>query len=454
MRIKLGIPLSLDEVSTAVKGIRNNSSNVEITHLSTDSREVKGGDLFIPLQGENFSGETFLEEAKQRGGYSLSCQNEKADVIVTDCKKALLALAEYYVKKLPNIIYKVAITGSVGKTTVKEFIKTILSTQYIVHANEKNFNNNIGMSMSVLSAPIQTEVLVMEMGMNGFGEIREMSKCLSPSLSVITNIGTSHIGRLGSRKGIAIAKMEVVDGMQSPRIIIPENEPLLKGLKEIISFSVSNANADYYSNIKDSVFSIYRNKLKYSDGRVFFRERHIQECLTVASAVAIECNVTPINIRIGIGQITPSDLRHTIIVKQGYIFISDCYNASIESIFASYDTVKNINNPKGNSLILGDVSELGNYEESILFTIGAGISSKLFENLFLFGKRIDHIMQGAISSGFKKENIHLNYDLSRPEVSAMQIQKHCKSGELILMKASRSVRLERILDYFKGGNKE
>lgn len=447
MRIKLGVPMRLSEIAEATKARLNTKVDTVITAISTDTRELFNGDLFIAIKGEKYNGEDFLLEAKGLGAYSLS-SSDKSDVICPDSLKALSDLAAYYAKNLPNILYNIAITGSVGKTTTKEFAKILLSTVYKVHASESNYNNEIGMPMSILSAKADTQILLMEMGMNHPGEISRMSKCLRPDIGLITNIGTAHIGNLGSRENIALAKMEIADGMSGDCLILPFNEPLLVKAKAKYRFSCSDPGADIYIKIEDNNALLYYKQVLYCSAKFHLPERHHIECLLCAASIAIATQVDQENIARGISLITRDNTRQTEILKKGIHFYLDCYNASYESVLSCIRSAEAAQIDGKKHLMLGDILELGDMAGEIHFRIGTSISKDSFDFLFLFGNYIDFVADGAIRGGFPADRIFYNYDLSLPERTAEQIKRYCSVGDTVFMKASRGVRLERVVDCF------
>ena len=451
MRIKLGHPMLLKEISYAMGGRISCVGNPLIEYITTDSRVASKGDLYIPIKGSRFDGEDFVKEASNKGCYSVSSQSNLAHIKVGDCSESLLNLANHYNKNLPNILYRIGITGSVGKTTTKEFSKLLLSKRYRVHASEANFNNHIGLPLSILSAPKESEILLMEIGMNHIGEISRLSKCLCPDIALITNIGTSHIGNLGSREMIAKAKLEIKDGMTGGKLCVPTEEILLKECKNKVEFSLNNPNSDYYLSSKKNNVSIYKKGRKYADAVFAFSENHLKACLLSSCAIAIESGVSSNLLKEGISNISVENTRQKVVTWGGYCFLNDCYNASIESIIASFDLVRNINSTNKKSLLLGDVLELGIFSEEIHSKIGELIPKELFEHVFLFGNYAKFTANGALKNNFPINRIHINEDINRPDISALQIKAFCKKGELILLKGSRGIRIERILDYFKEG---
>jgi len=449
MRIKLGIPMTINEIAGATNGKVLSKGTELVEYISTDSRECQRGDLFIPIKGSRFDGENFVEEAIKKGVFVISTRSDLAQIKTADSVGALLNLASFYLKKLPYLLYKVGVTGSVGKTTTKEFSRVILSKHYNVHANHGNFNNKIGLPMSILSAKKSCQVLIAEMGMNHIGEICILSKCLCPNLAVITNIGTSHIGNLGSKEAIANAKLEISKGMSDGKIIVPKEENLLKNCKNKTTISITDSEADYYLHSQENVVSIYKNGIKFTEAEFAFKEEYLKKCLLSACAIAIESGISPCSLSAGISSISSDNLRQNIVNAGGYIFLNDSYNASLESIVASFDSVRHLQKYGKKSLMLGDVLELGDMSEEIHNQIGSCISPKLFNHIFLFGSFAKHTAEGAIKSGFPVERIHINEATDLPHISALQIKHFCSLGELILIKGSRGVRMERILDFFE-----
>ncbi len=447
MRIKLDIPLDTQEIALATKGISDRKETV--SYIVTDSREAKKNDLFIALKGERFNGEDFIDDAINKGALPLSSEKRNPGIIVSDTTQSLLDIAKYYKTKLKKLIKTIAITGSVGKTTTKEFLKVILSSAYKVHATPGNMNNEIGLPLTVLSARSDTEILILEMGMNHSGEIKRMSEAISPDIAIITNIGTAHIGNLGSRENIAKAKLEITSGNSNCIMIVPFEEKLIPYLNSNITFSTSRKEADYcIESNKSNLFSIYSSGELISQQSLFFSDRHLYECLSSAVACASEIGTPKEQVIRGISMISSVNIRQRLITKGNLSFISDCYNASFESVIAAIDSLKRIEGYSAKSLVLGDILELGDLSKRIHKKIGENISSLDFTSLYLIGSHAKYIYDGAVACGFAKDRIYYNPNLDKPEITASQIKRNAIVGEILLLKASRSVRLERILDYF------
>ena len=451
MRVNLGIPMRLSEIARATGGVMLSKENPMVKAVSTDSRQLRSGDLFIALPGRRRSGLEFVGEARKKGCLVLSEADEQSHILHPDGGAALLSFAKKYKKTLPYILYRIGITGSVGKTTTKELLRAILKTKYKVHASEGNFNSEIGMPMSILSAEKECEILIMEMGMNHPGEIKKMSYCLAPSIALITNVGTAHIGNLGSREEIAKAKLEITEGMNGGDIFVPSDEPLLEGIANRSTFGYDVKRDDFSIAFSpQGSISIYnKGKLYASNIAPPFFEEHNLKCLLAAVSVAIKIGLTPEEIHLGISSISVENTRQKQFLRENYLFYTDFYNASRESVLACIKSAESITHTKDKSLLLGDILELGDMSEKIHYEVGRAISPQVFNRLFLFGNLVRDVGRGAIESGFPAERIFTVSDLSRPELCAELIRRECKTGEMIFMKASRAVGLERVLDCFK-----
>lgn len=448
MRIKLGVPMSLNEITFGCGGRLIGHKNPLISYLTTDSREVAEGDLFVAIKGVRYDGESYVNEVKNKGGYVIS-SSEGCDVLCSDTITALLSLAEYYVKKLPYVLYKIGITGSVGKTTTKEFLKILLSKKHVTHASKDNFNNEIGLPISILSAPPNSEILLMEMGMNHSGEISRLSKCLRPNIALITNIGTAHIGNLGNRENIAKSKLEITDWMENGYIFVPKSEPLLHGLNNSICFSMTDKNADYYlESLEEKEVRIYKSGEPICQSFFALNGDHNKSCLLAATSISDFIGISDKQLGDGISFISRINTRQTLIKREGYCFYTDFYNASLESTLACINTAENEYKQQKKSLLLGDILELGEMTKKIHIAIGEAISSDTFSHLFLFGGNAQHIAIGAMKNLFPIERIHINVNLSDPYKTAQQIRLNCIRNEIIFMKASRGVMLERVLGCF------
>ncbi len=225
MRIKLAYPITEWELLCATGAHARKLLGITFTHISTDTRELREGDLYIGLPGEHYSDTDFIEEAKGVGAITIS-SSDQSDYTTNKPRLVPLRLAEYYKTKLPKLIKTIAITGSFGKTTTKSFLSAILKEKFKIHTSPMNNNNDIGLPLTILSAPEDCQVLILECGTSEVGEIKALSECARPDISIITGIGTSHIGSFGTRENIAKEKLDILS-FGTPLLIRPDNEPLL-----------------------------------------------------------------------------------------------------------------------------------------------------------------------------------------------------------------------------------
>ena len=444
MRVNLEIPLSLDELCILLKAPPIIPS-AYVKAVSTDTREANEGDLFIALCGERDSGERYVSEAKAKNCYVIA-ESKSADIRVSNTKDALLDIAHYYKSKLP-IKKTVAVTGSVGKSTTVKFLSKILGIKYKVHAPQGNFNNTIGVPITILSAPKDTEVLITELGMNHFGEIAVLSECVNPDIAIITSIGTAHIGNFGTRERIAQAKLEILCGMNNGQLLLPANEPLLE----------NTDNAMYVSRTSSlSQFSLLKSEKGYgltspygnvSNIPFFDTREHLLSDLAFALSTAQLLGMTADEIIMGAHAISQADLRQRFILLRDLTIFDDSYNASLESVVADLKFISERYHPSG--AFLGDILELGDSSYAIHEEIGREAARLGIGNLYLMGKFTSYTRRGALDCGMDSKSIFINEDVDDPGKSIEQILSNHKPGEVILFKASHKLRFDRIADMIK-----
>ena len=444
MRVNLEIPIDLNELADLFKAPPR-FLNIHINAVCTDTREANAGDLFIALCGENDSGEKYIDEAKCKGCYVLA-KSEYADIRVDDTEAALLDMAHYYKSKL-SLKKTVAVTGSVGKSTTVKFLTKILGVKYKVHAPLGNYNNKIGVPLTILNAPKDTEVLIAELGMNHLGEISVLSKYVNPDVAIITAIGTAHIGNLGSRESIAKAKLEILRGMNDGQLLLPADEPLLQNINSAMYVSHNSSLSHFSLTDHEGGFmltSVYGN----IDNIPFFDTReHLLSDLAFALSTAQLLGMTSDEIIMGVRAINQGDLRQRFIELGDLTIFDDSYNASLESVIADLKFISEKYNPCG--ALLGDILELGDSSYAIHEKIGNEAARLGIGNLYLIGKFSSYIRRGAIDFGMDERNIFVNEDSNDTEASITQIMRNHKPGEVILFKASHKLRLDKLADLIK-----
>ena len=445
MRKRLDIPLFTDEIGKILDcDIPERMRGKAIRFITTDSREITKGDLFIGLKGKSYDGSDYLTEALERGAIPLVSVKSSEAIVCEDTEEALLKIAALYKSKLKKLKCTVAITGSVGKSTAKEFLKRILEKSFKVTATEGNYNNAIGSSMSVLSAHSSTEALVLELGMNHKGEISRMAKHFRPDISVITNVGSSHIGNLGSREAIAEAKLEILDGGDG-MLIYPKGEPLLSG-RGGLCFSLTDPTADFYLTNQYEKISFFKGERWILDSSFHLKERHLLSCLAPAIAVSLLIGVPVSAVVSAVDEISYLSIKQRFINIGNITVYSDLYNASAESLYAALEFVSKTVGYKKRSALIGTVLELGEKSREIHRQIGKRAAGFGLSRLYLFGEGAPFMAEGALSEGYSPVRIFLTSDLTMHGKVAEDIYKNSEEGELILFKGSRGMELERVID--------
>lgn len=441
----------------------------DITSIVTDSREAQAGSLFVAIKGERFDGHDYISQALSRGAVAVIAERVPDDIDADAAKRIFVCKGS--VEGLGKVAgaYKsrirprtVAVTGSVGKTTTKEFVYAVASDIFAAHKTAGNYNNEIGMPLSVLEMPEATQVCVLEMGMSGLGEISRMTNIAKPDIAIITNIGNSHIECLGSRENICRAKLEIVEGVsQNGWVILNADEPLLfaqKGrLKQNTLFvSLENPLADYRAlNIREyedsSEFDLVAGKRVVTNVRIPTIGRHNVYDATYAFAVGVLLGMTDDQIKRGLMSFKNTGMRQNIYEYGGITIIEDCYNAGPESMKAAVEVLSKIadKNACRTVAVLGDMRELGEYSKQLHMEIGTLVASRNISNLVTFGREAENIALGAINHALKPENISVNTGTENVEAAAKTIYDLVHPGDAVLFKASRAVRLERVIEELK-----
>lgn len=426
--------------------------------ISVDSRSINRGDVFFAVRGERFDGFDFIGKAEE-GGACCAVAERKPDcdipyVLVKDARTALGDFAREY-KKLFRAI-TVAVTGSVGKTTTKQYIASVLEQKFTTLKTEGNHNNDIGLPMTLLSLDNSVKMAVLEMGMSARGEISALSKLAEPDIGVITNIGNSHIEMLGSRKNICKAKMELADGMKDGSILlINGDEPLLTEFactRKLcrLMFGIDNPACDYRAlNIRRENGMTHFDVISgggeiISDLCISQDGAHQVRDALAAVVCGILLGLDNEEIARGLVGFQPAKLRQSVIEKDGFTLILDCYNANPESMAASIGVLSGYGGRK--LAVLGDMRELGQYSVGLHKKIGGLLVSSGIDALITLGEEAEQIAVGAKESGMAPENIKTIRDYSDAQSASEEIKKLIQPGDTVLIKASRALSLERIAE--------
>lgn len=448
MRIKLPIPLKIKEILSTLGINEYKSAEESIKFISTDSRVCESGDLFIALRGERYNGCDFCDEAIKRGAYAISDSVGKKIFTVGDTRLTLLKLASIYKQKLSNLKYTVGVTGSVGKTTTKEFLREIISVKYKVHATEGNYNNHIGVPLTVLTAPEDTEVLILEMGMNSKGEIRELSSFTKPDIGIITNVGTAHIGKLGSRENIANAKLEILNGMSDTAgLIIPYGEPFLS-VSGAITAAIYDTSADVCISIikedGDGTLAHLKAKETEFDFSVKLCGEHLIKNLSLAIAAALKLQLNKNELADGISKITIDNTRQKMIKCGIFSILDDSYNSSTEAVIASLEAFCK-DKSKIHTSLFSDMLELGKYSPILHFEIGKCAALCGIKRMYVFGEYSEYIKKGAMAFGIAENDIVIKGEDESLSDFVDRVYEKTENGEIILAKASHATQMKTVI---------
>lgn len=423
-----------------------------ITGVSIDTRTLKENDLFFAIKGDNFDGHCFVNKALSLNAAAAVCSKEdnyNGDVIyVNDTTEALQDFARYY-RNMFDIPF-ISITGSNGKTTTKELINTAISTEMKTCYTIGNLNNQTGVPLTLFSLNENTQAAVIEMGMNSIGEIRKLSYIVKPKIAVITNIGTSHIGMLGSKENIFKAKTEVLDYIDNGYLVVNGDDDFLSSIKDsdnykVIKVSIYNNDADYIAqNIVQNEDKTYSFTVNSKSINLSIPGFHNIYNALYAFAVSDLLEINLDKAVIAISECKNQKMRNQISVINGYTVINDAYNANYDSMKSSLELLGNYKKRK--VAILGDMLELGDYEKHFHIKVGEIVTDNSIDVLIAIGKNADNYYQGAVDSGMKNTCIYRYASIVEAKNPIKDII--CKD-DIILLKGSRGSAMEKLIDLFE-----
>ena len=469
MKIKLGLGrLTADKVASICGGTLyafGCDSKVPFETVCTDSREADNTSMFVAIRGERVDGHSFISNVVKQGCRCVIAERVPLDVkgvaivLVQDSIRAIRDIAEYIKSQVD--IKTVAVTGSVGKTTTKELISAVLDRKYTLYKTNGNFNSTIGMPMSMLELSQRNDAAVFEMGMSGLGEIEYMSEAAQPDLAVITNIGSSHLEALGSRENICRAKMEITAGLKDGgTLLLNGDEPLLQGRESdrynVLYFGMKNEECDYFaSNIRSTeaglVFDMRTPLGEFKDIQINVAGAHNVYNAMAAFSIGLKMQMSEMDIRLGLLDYVPAGMRQNIYSVGGVTVIEDCYNASPESMSAAINVLGDTAKAKGGRMIalLGDMRELGATTASLHAGVGSYLAEKNADYLFTYGEISSaNLADGAVKNGMKEDRIFRN-PVTDPESVGNKLLSVLKAGDVLLVKASRGLAAEKVLNYVK-----
>lgn len=451
------ISLTLREIAQATNGkIISGEENLEISSVSIDTRKILPKGLFVALKGEKVDAHDYVDVAFRGGAVAVIVEKKiKTDsqngvILVDDTKEALGKLSKYY-KGLFNL-KTIAITGSVGKTTTKDMIFSVMNMQYNTIKTEGNFNNEIGLPLTVLRLSNGHEAAVLEMGMSAFGEISYLSDIARPDVAVITNIGMSHIENLGSQEGIYEAKTEVCQFMNKDGLLVVNgddkfliNAKKKKGIK-VVTYGIENSECDYLAYDIENLGiegTVFKTKLYEVEYKIHIKTPGVHNVYNALAACicGMHYNIAPKRIVEGIENFSLTKMRMAIEKIGDMVVINDCYNSSPDSVVAALKVLSSQNTKK--VAILGDILEMGEFSEPQHYQLGSEVIKNNIDFLITVGENAKHIASGAKDAGMREDSI-VSFDTTKE--AKENILKYINENDSILIKASRGMSFEEITE--------
>ncbi|MFI5303375.1 MAG: UDP-N-acetylmuramoyl-tripeptide--D-alanyl-D-alanine ligase [Nitrospiria bacterium] len=436
-------------------------SDTVIEKFTTDSRQVAAGSFFIPLKGPRFDGQQFIENASQEGaiGYfktpGIEVGANGICIEVEDPLTALQKIAKEVRNRFKGPV--VAITGSNGKTTTKEMLSSILTEKYPILKSEGNFNNHIGLPLTLLNLKEEHRVILLEMGINHAGELRVLCEIARPTLGLITSIGETHLEGLGSIEGVAEAKGELLDFLHDGIAVLNRDSPFFSRLKsrqkgKAISFGLQEGadirGVGLASEPGGVSFAFVYQKNEYPVHLSVSGSHNVLNALG-ATGAALMLGCFPEEIVSGLTRFTSVPLRsETIYLGNSIKVIADAYNANPSSMKAALEMLADMGREEKriSIAILGDMLELGSSSENAHYQLGQRVSKLKIDRLLLYGSESKNIRKGAIDSGYPADAVAL---FSTHESIANEAKKFFQEKPVILIKGSRGMKMEKVLEYLK-----
>ncbi len=449
--------ITVQDILEVTKGTLIYGNKNEICeNFSKNTKEVKDGDVYVGFKGEKLDGGKFYQEALEQGakgciinrieGLEIKHFDNKFVIQVDDTIKAIGEIAK--LKRSKYDIPVIAITGSVGKTSTKDIVYSVVSQKYKTLKTQGNMNNHIGMPMTILGLK-KHEALVVEMGMNHLGELSKLTDIAKPTIAVITNVGTAHIGNLGSRENILRAKLEILEGLSNDgyAVVNNDNDLLHSWQKENKNFKVVTygINNDSMNMAKDIIYN--DNSSSY---KLYPEEKLIEvpvggEAFVYNSLAAVSVGKLldiPINqIAKGIKKFELSKMRLDLQkTKQGYTVINDCYNANYDSMKSAIEYLKS-SEGKRKIAVLGDMLELGDFSKELHEKVGKVVADNNIDILITVGNESKNIASIA-----KQNGIEHVYEFDNNKYAIDKLKKILKVDDAVLIKASNSMNFKEIVD--------
>ncbi|MDU5149535.1 UDP-N-acetylmuramoyl-tripeptide--D-alanyl-D-alanine ligase [uncultured Anaerococcus sp.] len=432
-----------------------NYKDVKISGVSTDSRTIQENNLYIPLVGEVFDGRLFVKECEDKGAsaflidrdYEIKNNISIPYIRVDDTLKALQDLARSYRKELN--VKVIGITGSNGKTTTKDLLYEVLSTKYKTQKTIGNLNNEIGVPKTILSLNEDTEIAVVELGTDKFGDISLTSNIALPDIAIITNIGDSHLHNLKSKEGILKAKMEIVEGLSDDGIFIynGDDETMKKEIdsykvdQKIISFGLEDDNDFVVKEIPSTPAKVSFSHDDETYDIPLLGRHNIYNgacCLLIANILGLDAN----EVKSGLIKVRPANNRSSMIEFDGFDVLDDSYKSNPQSLKSGLATCKLLDGYNNKIVVLGDMLELGDKEDELHYEVGLDIDPKDIHYCLFFGNLSYHMYKGALNNFPKDRTFHF----TDKDDLIDKLKSLITKSTLVFVKGSHGMHMEEIIE--------
>ena len=429
--------------------------------ISTDSRTIKEGELFVPLVGDKFDGHDFIAQVFEKGasgalvaaGRAVPAPGGKAVIEVKDTLRALQDIAHHLRTARPGLKV-VGVTGTNGKTTTKEMLASILAVRGPVLKNEGNLNNGIGVPLTLLRLKDEHWAAVIEMGMNSFGEIQRLAEIAAPQVGVVTNIGPGHLENLGSLEGVAKAKGELVAALpEGGTAVLNADDPYLRDGNVAarcgtVMFGLGKGADLSAAEVEETpagvVFSLVTRGGAVRVKLPVLGFHNVYDALAAASAASALGLSLP-EIKEGLEGFRPAKMRMEVVDIDGAKVINDAYNANPSSMAAALNALAGIKDAR-RIAVLGDMKELGESAEKAHYDVGRLAGAGGLACLILVGEQARHMAYGAAEAGMDEKKI---IQASSPEDAGAKLAERLSPGDCVLVKGSRSMKMERVVEFLK-----
>ncbi|TAH63888.1 MAG: UDP-N-acetylmuramoyl-tripeptide--D-alanyl-D-alanine ligase [Gottschalkiaceae bacterium] len=444
------------EIMAKGHGLKGEYEEIKIKGVSTDSRRIKSGQLFVPIVGENFNGHQFISDAIEKGAAgAIWCESEPIPdmdfpfILVKDTLTSIQELAKAYRNQLDTKV--IGITGSNGKTSTKDILASILKTKYKTHKTFANLNNHLGVPLTILELEEDTEMAVVEMGMDHLGDIELLTSIASPDVAVITNIGEAHLDYLITKTNIVKAKLEILKGLN------PNGLFVYFGDDPLLSNTIKNMDTNYKTvtfgeNLTNTyipeIISIEENgtyfKLDRLDCPTFFLSmvgKHQVYNATAAITVARYFGISLEQIQEGLSKIEITGMRNELIYTEKYTILNDSYKSNPTSLLSALETLYSFKNYKQKIAVLGDMNGLGIEEVNMHMDIGMKIEPDKIDYLITIGSLAVNIAKAA-KSKFPNNRV---FSFTNKALLVEKLKEIIQYKSMVLIKGSRELKLEDIV---------